>query len=108
MDVWVWIVLGAVVVVGHLARILFYRRWLSNGISPTRAALYSTPVAYVPLVLLLAFAGLTGRGPDGIGEWVLIVVAIGLPALLGFGLRRAVFEYMEQEGARDEVKRLRR
>jgi hypothetical protein len=108
MDLWVWIVFGIVFLAGYAARLWFYRRWLSNGISPTRAALYTIPIAYVPLIALLVIASLMGRGPGGVGEWAMIIAAIGLPALFGFGLRRAVFEYAERQGVRAEVKRLRR
>jgi hypothetical protein len=73
MDLWVWIVLAVVLLGGVAARQVFYRRWVANGLSPTRAAVYSTGVSYLPLVLVLGIASVTGGGPDGLGGWAVMI-----------------------------------
>lgn len=59
MDLWVWLVaIGFVAGAGLLVRLWFYRRWIANGLSPTRAAVYSIAVTYS-----LSFSG--DRQPHG-------------------------------------------
>ena len=81
------------------------RRWTDDGMSPTRAALLSIAVTQLPLIGLLAtFALLGGMSA---GTLALLVGALLLPSVIWFGLRRAVFDYMDNYGVKDELRRQR-
>lgn len=93
-------------VVMLLLRRWLHARWLANGMSPTRAAILSVAITYVPILgALIAIGWATGR-PISSENWPIVLLALALPALFGFGLRRALFDYMERHGVRDEMKRL--
>jgi hypothetical protein len=108
VDLWVWIAFVAVLLVGLVAQGLFYRSWLANGMPPGRAALYSIAVNYLPVVLLLIVAGATGGGPRDVGGWAVMIGMLVLVAGMWFGLRRAMFDYADRHGVREEWKRRRR
>lgn len=100
------LVIAGMGVVMLLLRRWLHGRWLANGMSPTRAAILSVAITYVPIVgALIAIGWATGR-PIAAENWPIVLLALALPALFGFGLRRAVFDYMERHGVRYEMKRL--
>jgi hypothetical protein len=73
--------------------------------SPTRAAALSIAVTQLPLALgVIALVWVSDRGMQ-LGDAVLLIALLLLPSLVWFGLRRAVFDYMDRFGVREELKR---
>jgi len=106
MDWWVVALLFAAFAIARLvANAWFARRWVRNGMSPTRAALLSMAITYLPLLGLLLVGGWTAGRPVPLSAWGVLLLAMALPLVMGFGLRRAVFDYMERYGVKDELKR---
>ena len=87
-----------------LLRRWLHWRWMASGMSPIGAAILSVGITYVPILCaLIAIGWATDRS---IEDWPIVLLALALPALFSFGLRRALFDYMERHGVRDEMKRL--
>jgi hypothetical protein len=104
---WWWL---AVLFVAFIAARLaanrwFARRWINNGMSPTRAAALSMAITYLPVLALLLLGGWISGRPIPLTVWGLILLVMALPLAMGFGLRRAVFDYMDRYGVKDEIKR---
>ena len=107
---WWWFVL---LFVGFMAARLaanhwFARRWINDGMSPTRAAALSMAITYVPVLGLFLIGGWISGRPIPLTGWGVILLAMALPLAMGFGMRRAVFDYMDRYGVKDEIRRRRK
>lgn len=73
--------------------------------SPTRVAIWSVAITYVPLLGgLLIWTWISDR-PMSVGSWLTILGALALPVAVGFGFRRALFAYMERYVLPDATRR---
>ena len=106
MDWWLFALLSVGAMAARLvATHWFARRWIRDGMSPTRAAALSMAITYVPLFGLLLLAGWITSRPIPLTAWAVILLVMALPLVMGFGMRRAVFDYMDRYGVKDEIKR---
>ena len=96
-----------VFVARSVGRRWFVRRWIANGMTPTRAALLSIAVTQLPVIIgFVAFASITGS--MDLPEIGFLIGLFLLPSVLWFGLHRAVFDYMDGYGVKDELRRQQR
>lgn len=96
---------GAAMAVSLLGRVWLMRRWLADGMTPRRAAAWSIAITYVPLLVLVGAWNLFSGGPFELIDVVIVLAALSLPILYGFGLRYAVFDYAERYGVRERERR---
>ena len=108
MNFWFFAAGFTLVVVARLiGQRWFVRRWIANGMTPTRAAVLSIAVTQLPLIVgFIALVSITGS--MSLPEIAFVIGLFLLPSVLWFGLRRAVFEYMDGYGVKDELRRQQR
>lgn len=88
-----------------VARTWLMRRWLATGMSARRAAAWSVAITWVPLLALAAIGVVVSGRPIEPMHLVIIIVALALPILYGFGLRYAIFDYASKHVREHEHQR---